>query len=110
MTNQYTLEKLNGAVDRAIETYGETSQLLTAIEELAELTQALTKHTRTPTDKRREQIIEELADVIFVTQTVKRIYGISEGIVGESVRNKIDRLNDRIDRGLTSTGDNYVKK
>lgn len=61
---------------RAIETYGKDAQLKMAIEEMAEITQAICKNFRG--NDNIENIIEEIADVEIMLAQLKLIYGIEQ--------------------------------
>jgi NTP pyrophosphatase (non-canonical NTP hydrolase) len=96
------------AVEKAIETWGTESQIYVAIEELAELTQALTKWLREPSaelkKQRLPQIEEEFADVIFGLACIKEICKPQESEISKTLNDKIQRLYNRIYIGKTSTG------
>lgn len=76
MTDKQILQK-------AIDTYGVRAQSIQAIEEMAELTKALTKiinypkELERPTDL-RNNLIEETIDVSIMLEQIKMIYGISD--------------------------------
>jgi phosphoribosyl-ATP pyrophosphohydrolase len=88
---------------QAIEHYGEEKQLVKAMEEAAEFIQATAKYIAKPSDKNRDRMIEEMADLYIMLEQSKMIlktdintgysadYEIS--IVKES---KLERLKRRI--------------
>lgn len=61
----------------AISTYGNEAQLCVAMEECAELIQAISKYKRYGS-KAQEQVAEEIADVLIVVDEVKLICGIKD--------------------------------
>lgn len=80
-------------IRRICEFYGPEEQFIVAIEELSELIKALTKAMRSgeeDTEKLREDIITELADVKIVTEELTMIIG-AEKEVDEEVKNKLVR-------------------
>lgn len=75
-----------------IDHYGTKKQQDIAIEELAELQKAIIKYRREPSDKTKEAVIEEIADVQVMLEQLKIIY---------SCRTKIDAIMDaKIDRQI----------
>lgn len=75
--------------------YGESAQLLVAIEEMSELIKEIVKHLRGKGDK--EHIAEELADVYVVLEYIKKIFGVSTKEIEERGLNKLYREESRID-------------
>lgn len=71
----------------AITTYGEIPQIDVAIEEMAELTQALSKYKR----GKQHNVEEEIADVSIMLEQLKIIFNNKK--VKKIRRNKIARLN-----------------
>lgn len=69
--------------------YGETAQLVVAIEELSELQKELCKDLRGK--RKRENIIEEIADVIIMLEQMYLIYNIENCEVDEMIEKKIER-------------------
>ena len=80
----------------AIHHYGADTQIAKAVEELAELQQALCKYLCTRSDTVRENIIGEIADVEIMIQQIKMIFDIDKSIVETAKNFKISRLNERI--------------
>lgn len=75
-----------------IDHYGTKKQQDIAIEELAELQKAIIKYRREPSDKAKEAVVEEIADVQVMLEQLKIIY---------SCRTKIDAIMDaKIDRQI----------
>ena len=72
--------------------YGTKKQQDIAIEELAELQKAIIKYRREPSDKTKEAVVEEIADVQVMLEQLKMIF---------SCRSKIDAIMDaKIDRQI----------
>ena len=66
---------------KALKNYGVDKQLLICEEEAAELIQAITKMQRYPDDlNRRDNLIEEMADVLICLEYLKLIYKIDKYI------------------------------
>ena len=81
-----------------IDTYGTASQVDIAIEECSELTKALLKHRRSPGEKAREDIIDEIADVENMLNQLKIIYNCAAA-VADRLDYKVDRQIERIKEG-----------
>lgn len=83
--------------------YGIKSQEQVAIEECAELIQAITKSNRRK-DSTKEfiasisDIAEEIADVLIMCEQLAYLYGI-EAVVNEQIDFKIARQLDRMEKG-----------
>ena len=78
-------------IDTAIVRYGVKAQTDVAIEEMAELTQALIRHRR----GRPSNITEEIADVEIMLEQLKRIYCIN---TDDLKQQKLRRLWFRLER------------
>lgn len=78
---------------RAIERFGETAQEDVMIEEMSELTKAIIKNRRKPSEKTRTDVLEEMADVQIMLDQMKLIFGDSNEFQAE----KIIRLKNRLD-------------
>jgi hypothetical protein len=70
---------MNTLYDAISHKYGVNAQIIVAIEELAELTKALTKYLRTSdnlelTEKIYNNIYEEIADVDIMIEQLKQIF------------------------------------
>ena len=75
-----------------IDHYGTSIQQDIAIEELSELQKAIIKYRREPSDKTKESVVEEIADVQVMLEQLKMIF---------SCRTKIDEIMDaKIDRQI----------
>lgn len=80
----------------AINTYGRDSQINIAMEELAELIQALSKFNRDNSDLSTvDNISEEMTDVIIMLSQLEMIFGNSKDIKA-FIHSKLKRLHDRI--------------
>lgn len=85
---------------KAIETFGEESQIDMAIEEMSELTKALLKHRRAVksenvTDEIYDNIAEEMADVSIMLEQLYLIFD-NKNVCDNIKEYKIDRLAKRI--------------
>lgn len=83
--------------------YGIKSQEQVAIEECAELIQAITKSNRGRKTPRGliediEAIAGEIADVLIMCEQLAYLYGIGE-VVNEQIEFKISRQLDRMEKG-----------
>ena len=85
----------------AIRHYGSNTQIDVAIEEMAELTQALVKCKRYAEDKDferfRQNVVEEIADVEIMINQLFIIFDISCGEVLDIQNEKLSRLRKRIE-------------
>ena len=84
--------------------YGITNQLGIAMEECAELIQAISKMNRTDGDaeeylKSKINLEEEIADVMVCIDQIKTIYNISDSKISELANYKINRQRGRMKRG-----------
>ena len=78
---------------KAIKKYGVEKQLLICIEELSELIQAITKMERYPNDEtRKNDLTEELTDVLICLDYLALIYEIDEAKIDEIWSKKLKRL------------------
>lgn len=76
---------------KALKAYGPYCQTIKSIEEMAELTVALSKQAF---GGATSSVIDEIADVLIMTNQLKLIYGEAE--VDERVKFKIERLRQRL--------------
>lgn len=79
---------------RAIATYGKDAQIKMAIEEMAELTQAICKSFRGVDNL--DNIIEEIADVEIMLAQLKLIYKLNKNEVLVKKVEKLRRLEERL--------------
>ena len=79
---------------QAIETYGVRAQKLMAIEEMSELAKEICKDFRG--ELNRENLIEEMADVMIMLDQMLLLYKISGEEVGLMRIKKVERLKERL--------------
>lgn len=83
-------------LQECVNTYGAEAQVDMAVEEMSELTKALLKYRRKEAqgskdlEEARENILEEVADVIIMLTQLIMIYG-GRDLVQETIENKVDR-------------------
>jgi NTP pyrophosphatase (non-canonical NTP hydrolase) len=80
-------------IAHSIKFYGENTQLVTCMEELAELQQAISKHIRGNADRDNE--IEEIADVLICLEIAQKIFRITDTEIKEMLKEKQERLKQR---------------
>ena len=88
----------------SIKHYGVDLQSTVCMEECAELIQAISKEKRGKSDK--ENLAEEMADVIICIEMLKQIYNITEDEIYSWVITKQERTIKRIKKDLQSTETN----
>lgn len=87
--------------ERNIQYHGIEQETTIAMEECSELIQAISKCKRYGCmDKYRDNLIEEIADVLFVIDEIKIIYDISDEAISEIKQYKINRQDYRIENKL----------
>ena len=90
---------MNDILNKAIETYGEHSQIDKAIEEMAELTKALMKLRYCEKDFERQivqdAVSEEMADVEIMLTQLHMIFGNTKKVEEYQIK-KIKRLERRL--------------
>ena len=91
-------------IKRSIEHYGKDVQSTVCMEECAELIQAISKEKRGKSDK--ENLAEEMADVIICIEMLKQIYNITEDEIYSWVITKQERIIRRIEKDTQSTKTN----
>ena len=85
-------EKLANVLSKAVDIYGADAQIWMAIEEMAELNNALAKYRRSRVSC--EDVCEEIADVLIMMIQLSYIFGVDE--VNEIMESKIVRLEKRL--------------
>ena len=81
--------------------FGEDSQIDVCIEEMSELTKELVKYKRSKIHFRekqaasREHVVEEICDVMFMMEYMKRIFGVTEHEIHDIVVQKAKRTKER---------------
>lgn len=87
-------------IEKAINKYGLLTQSVVAMEECAELAQAVSKCIRAkdfiPTNE-HENLCEEMADVLICIEMLKIMYHVSEEEVNDWIEAKVNRLEKRAD-------------
>lgn len=81
-------------VSKSLDTYGNGIQLVVCMEELSELTQAISKEKRGKGS--RDNLIEEMADVMICMEILKQVYGISDNEIQNYVCQKQNRCIERM--------------
>lgn len=95
-------------LEKALQKYGREHQMMICAEECSELIQAITKRIRyykSETINTRENLVEEIADVIICIEYLKMIDAIDQTEIDLYISSKIKRLNFNI-----STIDNSSDK
>lgn len=97
----------HGVMLAAIRLFGGNAQIDVAVEEMAELTQALVKAKRYATDKEfdrfRANVIEEIADVEIMLEQLRIIFGSHEKEIDDVKTFKLKRLADRLKEMIPDT-------
>lgn len=78
-------------LEKVIENYGKELQLVVAVEELAELQQAITKLIRKP-ESSVENLKEEIADVTIMVEQLMIIFNLNLDEICNIALSKIERL------------------
>ena len=86
----------DGIYVKAVQKYGEEAQCRLAMEECAELIQAINKSLRYPTPTARKRMIEEMADVTIMMRQLQIIFSVSDDELRESIDAKTERLDKRM--------------
>lgn len=95
-------------LEKSLQKYGREHQMMICAEECSELIQAITKRIRyykSETINTRENLVEEIADVIICIEYLKMIDAIDQSEIDLYISTKIKRLNSNI-----STIDNSSNK
>ena len=79
---------------KSIEHYGADLQTVVCMEESAELIQAISKMKRGKDN--RDNLIEEMADVMICIEILKQVYGISDNEIQNYVCQKQNRSIERM--------------
>lgn len=84
-------------LENAVETYGVEIQSTVCMEECAELIQAISKCKRYGcAGKYRDNLIEEIADVMICADQLQIMYDVDISEIGEMIDKKIERLKERL--------------
>lgn len=84
----------SNVVKKSIEHYGADLQTVVCMEECAELIQAISKMKRGKDN--RNNLIEEIADVMICMEILKQVYGISDNEIQNYVCQKQNRTIERM--------------
>ena len=84
----------SNVVKKSIEHYGANLQTVVCMEECAELIQAVSKMKRGKDN--RDNLIEEIADVMICIEILKQVYGISDNEIQNYVCQKQNRSIERM--------------
>ena len=84
----------SNVVKKSIEHYGANLQTVVCMEECAELIQAVSKMKRGKDN--RDNLIEEMADVMICIEILKQVYGISDNEIQNYVCQKQNRSIERM--------------
>ena len=82
------------------EHYGYDAQREVLYEEMAELTQAISKYRRNNSKKNFDNIIEEIADVEVMLHQIKHLLGINPKYVEQIKIEKVNRTKENIAREM----------
>lgn len=88
---------MNDKIEKILKHYGNENQMLVAIEEMSELTKALTKSMRIDAGVTMHEIEEEIADVQLCLKVLCFIFGIEEKDIDEDIEKKLQRTLRRMD-------------
>ena len=88
--------------ERNIRYHGTQQETTIAMEECSELIQAISKCKRYGgfIDNHRDNLIEEIADVLIIINELQLIYDISDNDIENIKKYKIDRMDYRIKNNL----------
>ena len=76
-------------ISRSLDTYGNGIQLVVCMEELSELSQAISKEIRGKDN--RNNLVEEMADVIICLEILKQIFAVTNVEIEKWVKFKQGR-------------------
>ena len=79
----------SNVVTKSVENYGADLQTTVCMEECSELIQAISKKKRGKDN--RDNLIEEMADVMIRMDILKQVYGVSDSEIQNYVCKKQDR-------------------
>ena len=87
-------DKMDAVNSQAILKYGIRLQSTVCMEELAELTQQISKKLRGKGD--RYHLTEEIADVYICLDMLRKMYGVDSEVLAGVISAKLDRTRDRM--------------
>ena len=76
-------------VSKSLDTYGNGIQLVVCMEELSELTQAISKEIRGKDN--RNNLVEEMADVLICIEILKQVFEITDEDIDSWIKYKQER-------------------
>ncbi len=91
-----TQTALEAAGHSALIAWGADKQIVKCCEEMAELTQVLCKRLNGNPHVTKEQIVDEVADVLVMANQMRLLFG--EGAVDERIQYKLNRVITKIDQ------------
>ena len=92
------MEEYASILEENIKEHGVAFETVIAMEECAELIQAISKVKRYGfVGEYRDNLIEEIADVSIVIREIMMIFGISVGDINEVIDSKIQRIKSRLE-------------
>lgn len=83
-------------LQRALDTYGSSMQIVVMMEEMSELQKELCKYLRGKYSS--ANIAEEIADVEIMLEQMKMLFCCTDDVRNER-RRKVERLKERLDNG-----------
>jgi NTP pyrophosphatase (non-canonical NTP hydrolase) len=92
---------IDNTISGMLDKFGEDSQIDVAIEEMSELTKELIKYKRSKIHFRerqassRDHVVEEISDVLFMIEYLKKIFNISEEDLQAEITTKAKRTKER---------------
>lgn len=92
---------VENTISAMLDKFGEDSQIDVSIEEMSELIKELIKYKRSKIHSRereaasREHVVEEIGDVVFMMEYLKRIFGVTEIEIQQTVVQKALRTKER---------------
>ena len=87
-------DKMDAVNSQAILKYGIRLQSTVCMEEMAELTQQISKKLRGKGD--RYHLTEEIADVYICLDMLRKMYGVDSELLAGVISAKLDRTRDRM--------------
>lgn len=92
------MEEYTAILEENIKEHGVVLETVIAMEECAELIQAISKVKRYGfVGEYKDNLIEEIADVSIVIREIMMIFGIPDGDINEVIDSKIQRIKKRLE-------------
>ena len=92
------MEEYAAILEENIREHGVVEETVIAMEECAELIQAISKVKRYGfVGEYKDNLIEEIADVSIVIREIMMIFGLSDGDINEVIDSKIQRIKSRLE-------------